>query len=368
MREQLKTIKTMTGEMDIPRSYLKCRNRECRFSELPLDNILGIDTLPHRMTRKFMMEVAFYGQNQSSFKDGSDMIKRTMDIEISKETVRNVTESIGYQIFEADEMKAQHTLENMDEIEVSTCPRRSTLYVMIDGATVNTRVQDENGSTWRENKTVMVFRDKDMVRRKNGDHIIVKKEYMPLIGTAEEFKKFVLDAAVRFGYGNVENVVIIADGATWIRNLCNEIFPDGMQILDLYHLKENIFGYAKFLYKDDPTKYMPWAEGVIDKIESGHVDSALAMIPELMIKLPASVVNLRTYIENNRDKINYKEYKASGFFVGSGAIESAQKVIVQRRLKQAGMRWSVKGAQCMLSLRAKHASGLWEKEKNIFCA
>jgi hypothetical protein len=364
-REQWITIKTMAGEIAIPRGYSRCRT--CGYTELPFDEILGISGLGCRMTKNFMMEVAFYGQSQSSFSDASGMIKRATGMEVSRETVRNISEGIGAGIFEADEAKARNTIEHMDDIEVSLKPR-GTLYVMMDGAAVNTRVQDENGSTWRENKTVMVFRDKDMVKRKNGDHIIIKKEYMPYIGNAEEFKKFVLDAAVRFGYGSAANEVVIAGGAAWIRNLCSEIFPDAVQILDLYHLKENIYGYAKYLYKDNPQKYVPWAEQVIDKVVSGSVDDALGMMPALPDKMPPGVVNLRTYIENNREKINYPEYKAKGFFVGSGAIESANKSIVQRRLKQAGMRWGVKGAQSMLTLRSKDESGLWDKEKNIFVA
>jgi hypothetical protein len=67
-------------------------------------------------------------------------------------------------------------------------------------------------------------------------------------------------------------------------------------------------------------------------------------------------------LENNRSKVDYPEYKKSGFFVGSGAIESANKTILQRRLKQSGMRWSVKGAQFVLTLRAKFESALWEKD------
>ena len=356
----------MTGEIEIPRTYFRCR--DCGYTDLPFDRILEIEVLAHRMTKKFMMEVAFFGQNQNSFKDASNMIKRTMNMDISKETIRNVAEAIGKQIHHADEMKAQHTIENISEIEIFDNPKKETLYIMIDGAAVNTRVQDENGSTWRENKTVMVFTDKNMIKKKNGSHIIVAKEYMALIGTAEEFKKFVLDASVRAGYGKVENVVIIADGATWIRNLCNEIFPDSIQILDFYHLKENIYGYAKYLFKDDQTKYVPWAEEVIDNIVSGHVEQACSLIPHLNTKLPASVVNLRTYIDNNLDRINYPDYKNRGFFVGSGAIESANKVIVHRRLKQSGMRWSVEGAQSILTLRSKVESDLWDKESNIFCA
>ena len=77
------------------------------------------------------------------------------------------------------------------------------------------------------------------------------------------------------------------------------------------------------------------------------------------IKLPSGVVNLATYIENNKNKMDYRLYESNGWFVGSGAIESSNKIVAQRRLKQAGMRWSVPGAQFVLSLRAKFESGLW---------
>ena len=68
------------------------------------------------------------------------------------------------------------------------------------------------------------------------------------------------------------------------------------------------------------------------------------------------------------DKIKYPEYRAKGYFVGSGAIESANKVIVQRRLKQSGMRWSVSGAQAVLTLRAKVESRLWYSVNALFAA
>ncbi len=61
---------------------------------------------------------------------------------------------------------------------------------MTDGAAVNTRVKDENGSTWRENKTVIAFTDKDCIKRKDGSSIIVKKEYSAYIGSAEKFKGY----------------------------------------------------------------------------------------------------------------------------------------------------------------------------------
>jgi len=53
---------------------------------------------------------------------------------------------------------------------------------------------------------------------------------------------------------------------------------------------------------------------------------------------------------------DYLEYKKQGYYVGSGMIESGNKVVVQKRLKQAGMRWSRTGAQNIVSLRAKYES------------
>ena len=358
----------MCGELRILRDYYYCR--DCRHSEVPLDETLKLTGLAHKITKELMLETAFYGQNQSSFSDASAMIKRALGMEINKETVREITEEIGRCVFEADTKRARHLLNNMHEIEMRGDDKKElrTLYIMTDGAAVNTRVEDENGSTWRENKTVIVFTDKDLIKRKDGGNIIVNKEYAAFIGSAEEFRGYVLSAAVNAGYGKVREVVIIADGAAWIRNMAKELFPEATQILDLYHLKENIYTYAKHKFNQDEKRYTPWAESVIWKIEKGKAAEVLKLLPPEE-SLPTGVVNLRTYLTNNINKVNYPYYKEKGYFVGSGAIESANKVVVQRRLKQAGMRWGVPGAQALLSLRAKVESNLWDKDvRSLLCA
>lgn len=58
-----------------------------------------------------------------------------------------------------------------------------------------------------------------------------------------------------------KNTVIISDGATWIRNMKEEHFPDAQQILDLYHLKANTAEFAKFIFNEDEKKYFPWSLG-----------------------------------------------------------------------------------------------------------
>ena len=334
---------------------------------MPLDSKIGITDLSYKMTRRCMTEIAYYGQNQASFHAGSQMIEKTMGMFVNEETVREVTEQVGKTIYEEETQKAKHSFENMAKMETAEYLKQTTLYIMTDGAAVNTRIEDANGSTWRENKTVMIFTDRNLIKRKDGSHIITKKEYAAFIGSAEDFKKYVWNLAVRNGYGKVSRVVMIADGATWIRNMCKELFPDAVQILDLYHLKENVYTYAKHKFKQDASKYTPWAESVNSKLENGRYEEVISSLPEGE-KLPTNVVNLRTYLENNMEKINYPAYKKQGFFVGSGAIESANKIILQRRLKQSGMRWSINGAQYVLSLRCKVESGQWDAVAQRFCA
>ena len=351
----------MCGELEIERDYYYCRH--CRTGTAPLDTPLSLSETPHKMTKELMLEVAYYGQNQSSFADASDMLKRALHMEINKETTRTVTEEIGQKVFEADTRQATFLIDNMHKIEPIPDQEKpkGTLYIMTDGAAVNTRIEDENGSTWRENKTVVAFTDRDMIKRKDGGNIIVKKEYAAYIGSAQTFRGHVLATAINAGYGRTSQTVILGDGAAWIRNMGNELFPDAVQILDLYHLKENVYTYAKHKFTQDEKKYVPWAEHVITLLEKGNADAVLELLP-IEEKLPANIVNLRTYISNNIDRIDYPTYKAKGYFVGSGAVESANKVILQRRLKQSGMRWSVLGAQAVLSLRAKVESSRWRSD------
>jgi hypothetical protein len=71
------------------------------------------------------------------------------------------------------------------------------------------------------------------------------------------------------------------------------------------------------------------------------------------------VVNPYTYIEHNRKKIDYAEYKRRGYYIGSGPIESGNKTVVQKRCKQAGLRWNEAHAQERVTLKAKEESGSW---------
>ena len=118
--------------------------------------------------------------------------------------------------------------------------------------------------------------------------------------------------------------------------------------------KVHTFASAKFPTNDQKAK--SYAKGIADKLSDGKWKEVLASLNphEEYMK-----VNLYSYIESNKDRIDYPLYRSKGYFIGSGAIESGNKVVMQKRMKLAGMRWSPEYAQYLLSLRARYESKKW---------
>ena len=345
-------------------SLEKLMQDENIYQVVPIDIKLGIDVLPFKMTREMMCEVAFWAQNQASFKAAAEIIKKTHDISLSASTIRTVAEFIGKIIFEQDTAEANLAFERREDIK---CENKKTgiLYVQMDGATLNTRLKNNDGSSWRENKLGMCFSSDNISVRinKKGEEIgqIQKKEYTSYVGSVSEFKKYLFACAKRNGYGQYETTVIISDGAQWIHNMCKELFPDATHILDLFHLCENTYSFAKAIFKGDEAKYVPWAEDMVKKFKNSETNEVIEELKKYKKrKLPKNTVNLYNYVSNNIDRIDYKHYKSLGYYVGSGAIESGNKVVMQKRLKLAGMRWDEIYAQYLLTLRTKFESGLWK--------
>lgn len=313
-----------------------------------------------------MIEIAFWGQNQPSFKKASDIIYRIYGFKISYITVMNITKFIGKIVYDYNYNNSLETWNNRTNLELSSLNKKGTLYIQADGATVNTRIEDENGSTWKENKLGIFFSESDMYKRKDKSNIINHKEYVSYIGNVDTFRILVFAKAVELEYWKYENIVFISDGATWLRNMINELFPEAIQILDKFHLIENIYEYAKYIFNEDMKKVEKFKNKIIDYCYSYEYNLIVKELNKYKnISIPKTTCNLPVYLENNKDKINYSKYEQSGWFVGSGAIESSNKTVVQLRLKQAGMRWSVDGANYIITLRCMYESDNWDKIEKI---
>lgn len=168
--------------------------------------------------------------------------------------------------------------------------------------------------------------------------------------------------AVELEYWKYEDIVFISDGATWLRNMISELFKEAIQILDKFHLIENIYEYTKYIFNEDIKMVETFKDKIIGYCYSREYNLIIKELNKYKdIVLPKTIFNLSVYLENNKDKINYSLYEHNGWFVGSSAIESSNKTVVQLRLKQAGMRWSVNGTNAILTLRCYVESENWNK-------
>lgn len=374
------SVITMYGSLTYLRYYLKPQDSESknRLMELagtkgvaPLDSFLGLAGLPFKITPDAMLRIAYWAQNQLSFQRAEDAIYEIMHVRVNDDTVRMVSDYVGKIVFEHDCAKANevYTMLNEGKLHFSKS-RKGVLYIQTDGAAVNTRLQDEAGSTWRENKLGEVFSSQDIYywtdKKGERQHRLQKREYVSYLGSASEFQKHLLCCALRGGYGQFEDTVVLSDGATWIRNMVDELYPDAQQILDYFHLSENVHDFAKYLFGSDCKKAAAWAADVCAKLRASKTELVLhELAPYKNKKQAGCPVNLYGYITNNINNIDYATYEGKGYFIGSGAIESGNKLIVQDRLKRAGMRWNHDTAQYILSLRTKVESGLWHSDVEI---
>jgi hypothetical protein len=111
----------------------------------------------------------------------------------------------------------------------------------------------------------------------------------------------------------------------------------------------------------------PRAEELIELLRNSRGDEVLRRLEPYKGKIfPAGVVNPYTYIERNKNKIDYAEYKRRGYYIGSGPIESGNKTVVQKRCKQVGMRWNEGNTQERVTLKAKEESGNWSASVRDF--
>lgn len=338
-------------------------------SVAPMDEVLRIDNLPFKITIAMMLKITQIAIRLGSYNDAQKHFFENDGIRLSDDQIRKVVNYIGEIVYQEDCRLAEEAMCSYNPSSAVANrggDGQETLYIEADGAMVNTRDGLECGAGWRENKLGMVFNSKHIEHYvdQNGrsQHRISRREYINFLGPASEFQKHLLALAIRNGCLSASNVVIISDGAIWIKRMRTELFPYSIHILDLYHLKENVGNYAKYIFNNIECKYHPWADKVCCMLEEGKWKDVLSLddVIRHKDKTPDGVVNLYSYIYNNRDSIDYPRYKSKGLFVGSGAIESGNKNVVQARLKLPGMRWKVDNARRILALRAKDKSNLWD--------
>jgi len=153
-----------------------------------------------------------------------------------------------------------------------------------------------------------------------------------------------------------EVVVCLGDGARSNWTQFGLHFPKGVEVLDWYHAVEHLWTAGKDRWGEGSPQAKEWVEARKQELWEGQVEKVLAALGREGEAMASQV----HYFETKRERMRYADFRAQGYPIGSGTVESACKRVIGARLKQAGMGWTKTGAQAVLSLRTQLLSGRWE--------
>jgi hypothetical protein len=316
------------------------------------------------------------------------LVGKIMGVEISNHAVQDAVERRAERVVELQDQDAtehrpfeDNGLErkvNRPTDAVKEAPE--VAYVEIDGVLPMTRELDEEKSkpvdgarggkglrynlVGREVKNAVLYTGDNCAQESEGRGCILEKRYVSHLGYWLEFAVLLWATMIRLRFDKAKLLVILSDGATWIRDLAEWLPCKTFLILDLYHAMHRVWEVGRAVYGDKTPECERWSREQCRRIETGQVDlvlEALKFLNPTGKTAVEKVDDLKTYFTKNRDRMDYPSYRARGLRITSGTVESANYHVTGARLKQQGMRWSEKGAAEMARLRADLFNGVWEK-------
>ena len=272
-----------------------------------------------------------------------EILKKTNDIEVGHTQIHRVADTYGKELEKT--IATTRTLPPLKSEEV--------LYVEPDGSMILTRDDD-----WKEVKVGRIFKSSDCIDPNGKASWIRHSQYLAYLENSQSFTSR-MEGLIE-SYGNLkQRLVFISDGAPWIRNWIEDTFPDAISILDYYHAVEHLHQFSDIYFKEKE-EAIEWLEKQKELLLNSDVKQVINNL-ETLAPGNAAAEKLISYYKANSNRMDYKKYKQIGCgIIGSGAIESAHRTVVQKRMKQSGQRWSTIGAQNMLNLRVTYMNEKWE--------
>jgi hypothetical protein len=228
----------------------------------------------------------------------------------------------------------------------------------MDGVLVHCR-----NTGWREIKTGSVYTTRLCRSSRTPEQRTLRMQqpsYQATLAEAEAFGWHLYVEARRRGVAQANEVIVIGDGAHWIWNLAEQLFPGATQILDWYHASQYVWNAATAIHGDGTAARSEWAQQQLTALWEGRVADVMLAL-QLHTEIGGAVDEALSYYTTHRTRMDYPSYRARELQIGSGTIESCCKQLVSARLKQAGMIWSEAGANALVAVRAWLKSGRWQQ-------
>jgi hypothetical protein len=288
----------------------------------------------------YLQELSCHMGQEEVYEQAQMLLSKYLRVSVSSKQIERLCNTHGEKV--ADHLYS----ERLDQA------RSSKVYAMVDGSMIFTR---EGG--WKEVKLGRIFEQKDHFELNQSKRGWIKdSQYIADMDSLSSF----LDK-METSIPTQSELVFIADGAKWIWNWVESIYPESIQILDFYHAKEHACEFAALQFRQKELRNA-W----IDQAQEWLIEDQLdLLIEELGQMLPANPLaakardKLLGYYWNNYHRMQYKSFREQGVLIGSGPIESAHRTVIQKRLKRSGQRWIAHNAQKVINLRVANLSHNW---------
>jgi hypothetical protein len=366
------TVISVFGKVRYERAYYAgCR---CQQGTAPLDERFGLE--PGAVTAGLAALLALAGI-EFSYDESPKWLQAYLLFEVSENTVRSETEQMGA-------LQAQHEEElvkqSQDAAYLQARQRQpgqvvERLYGSMDAAKVRTEPRPKKGQEkeehedWRDMKVLCWYevetvppaqrstRHREKIVREQIALRAKNMRYFCDIIEADRFGKLLWATGCTVNADLSPELIFLGDGAVWIWNLVDYYYPHAIQIVDWYHAEDYLKGVAAaaFTTLSDRTA---WLEEATQALWDGQVEEVIRTCAALA---PAcsQAQQAVTYFTHNIERMRYDRFRAAGYMIGSGTVESGCKQIVTQRLKLPGAQWEVIGAVQTAKARAAWLCGQW---------
>jgi hypothetical protein len=228
-----------------------------------------------------------------------------------------------------------------------------------DGTTILTRLG------WKEVKvsSISLFElCQDHDRKQRGAKLLRQHSYCAGLWDHETLNDHFWWDMQRRGADRAPCQVPLADAAPWIWGNFAVTVPQGHEIIDWWHALDYFWRVANTLFGEKTPAAAAWME----RRETELWEGQLSLIREALLAAQPTSEEGKTavrcalaYLTEHEKRLQYPAFRAAGYPLGSGSVESACNMLVGWRMKHRGQRWTSRGANAVLAVRCAVLSDRW---------
>jgi hypothetical protein len=295
-------------------------------------------------------QVVWAAQALSSYREAEEALERLGGWSVPRSTLHRLVQEYGGRLAERGQEEAERLWESGVRGEEMPAPRegqKSAVGISLDGM----MVWVEDG--WHEVKVASCF---EFGPGKDGEVEARRIGYWASYGDVEVFRRTVWGYAYHRGLGLEGKAIVLGDGASWIDGFAETYCPKRVRIVDWYHAMEHVWALGKEALGE---KAMEWVKEVEERLWQGDVEGVVQRWETLLAtqsEWREGIGRTADYFRERAEQMAYPTFRAAGYPIGSGTVESACKGMGWR-CKNRGQRWKTKGLVAILALRSAGMGG-----------